>query len=55
MLLDEFERILGASTAEYGLSVLKTNARAIGFYKKMGFEVKHQEGESLRLHKVLRT
>jgi N-acetylglutamate synthase-like GNAT family acetyltransferase len=38
-LIDGFEKELRrAHVTSYSLSVVKSNARAIGFYKKMGFK-----------------
>jgi len=46
-LITEFERIIKHSDIDkYGLSVYKTNARAIRFYQKQNFLI---EGESDRL------
>jgi ribosomal protein S18 acetylase RimI-like enzyme len=53
-LIGAFEQKIKDSEDVYELSVAKTNARAIRFYEKMGFEVFRDTGISLILRKKLR-
>jgi ribosomal protein S18 acetylase RimI-like enzyme len=53
-LVDAFEQQIRGRITHYELSVRKDNLRAIKFYEKMGFELKADNGVSLRFQKVLR-
>lgn len=53
VLLSAFEEHIPNQITVYGLSVKKNNERAISFYKKMGFEVEKEEGQSLYLSKKI--
>ena len=52
-LLTAFENAIELRSREYGLSVTKSNTRAIQFYRKAGFEVESQSRDSLNLRKSL--
>lgn len=52
-LVDAFEKQLVGSATEYRLSVNKDNPRALAFYKKAGFEVMRDSGDSLEFHRVI--
>jgi ribosomal protein S18 acetylase RimI-like enzyme len=53
-LLDAFERVIRDNRIEeYGLSVFKTNQRAIHFYEKMGFTVDDENNRSIYFSKRL--
>ncbi len=52
-LLDAYENIIPNHIEAYGLSVHKSNGRAIAFYKKNGFQICGERGESYYLAKSL--
>ena len=53
-LLEEFEHhVVESGKKDVTLSVYKSNARAIAFYKKMGYSVREKGGEEFKMYKLL--
>lgn len=54
LLVETYSKHIPPHVKVYGLSVHKNNERAIGFYKKMGFQIHGSNSESFFLAKILR-